>query len=74
MTRPVFLGGGAPAAKVLRTHADTDLVTKAFPGADCVFRLVPPDRQAGSIQAHILALIGALCEAPNRASRKARRR
>lgn len=42
---------------------DTDVVTKAFAGADSVLWVVPPNPRAASVHRHILDFIGPLCDA-----------
>jgi uncharacterized protein YbjT (DUF2867 family) len=48
------------------SHADVDVVAKAFAGADSVFWLAPPNPRAESIQEHVLDFVRPLCEAINR--------
>jgi uncharacterized protein YbjT (DUF2867 family) len=45
------------------SHGDTDVVDKAFAGADAVFWLVPPDPRATSVEAAYLDFSRPACEA-----------
>ncbi len=45
------------------SHADADVVTKAFQGADSVFWLVPPDTKAASMEAAYVDFTRPACEA-----------
>jgi hypothetical protein len=52
----VEITGPAPhvrgrVAVVPGSHGDLEVVIRAFEGADSVFWVVPPDRQAGSVEA-----------------------
>jgi uncharacterized protein YbjT (DUF2867 family) len=44
------------------SHDDIEVVTKAFAGADAVFRLVPPDPHAKSLEATRPATFRQWCE------------
>lgn len=48
------------------THADPDVVDRAFEGADSVFWLVPPDVRAESVEGHVLDFTRPACEAIKR--------
>jgi uncharacterized protein YbjT (DUF2867 family) len=48
------------------SHADSDVVTKAFTGADTVFWLVPPDPRAASVEAAYVDFTRPACEALRR--------
>jgi uncharacterized protein YbjT (DUF2867 family) len=45
------------------SHADSDVVNRAFAGADSVFWLVPPDPQAESVEAAYVDFTRPACEA-----------
>jgi uncharacterized protein YbjT (DUF2867 family) len=45
------------------SHADPDVVTKAFAGADSVFWLVPPNPRAESVEGYLLDFTRPACEA-----------
>jgi uncharacterized protein YbjT (DUF2867 family) len=50
-------------AVVPGSHADLDVVSQAFDGADAVFWLVPPDRQAESVEAAYVDFTRPACDA-----------
>ena len=45
------------------SHGDSDVVDRAFAGADCVFWLVPPDPQADSVAAAYVDFTRPACDA-----------
>jgi uncharacterized protein YbjT (DUF2867 family) len=45
------------------SHGASDVVTKAFTGADCVFWLVPPNARADSPERYYLDFTRPACEA-----------
>ena len=51
------------AEVVQGSHADSDVVNRAFAGADCVFWLVPPDPKAKSVDAAYVDFTRPACSA-----------